>query len=327
MLADAPGIDQYLCFASGFGALAPVFADMYESVRQRAMKPLGISWQAPPDGIVARLAANGVMVFQEHARLIRAAGHLVRHAADLRHRIRVVASDQPPFPWHKHVRTSGVVTEDRVAAILQAAGLPVAAGRIARTPDAAVAAANQVGFRVVMKAISAAITHRAAAGLIALDLATPEAVAETFSGFQARAAELCVSLDGVWVQHMFPGSVELLVTAFRDHEFGLMLGCGMGGGMTEIIDDIVFSRAPIDADGADDLLRRLRTLQRLPTLLSASQVRQAADFVAGFSVLAASAPWEQFTLEVNPLKIANDAVAAVDGLLVVEPPSRAPHQA
>jgi acetyltransferase len=320
-LVDTPGTDQYLCFASGFGSLAPVFADMYESVRQCATKPLGISWQAPPDGIIPRLAANGVMVFQEHARLIRAAGHLVRHAADLRHRIRVVPSDRPPFPWLEHVHTSGVVTEDLVATILQAAGLPVARGRIARTHDEAVAAAIQVGFNVVMKAISAAITHRAAAGLLALDLATPEAVVETFSGFQARAAELGVPLDGVWVQHMFPGSVELLVTAFRDRDFGLIVGCGMGGGLTEIIDDIVFSRAPIDAGGAEDLLQRLRTLRRFPTLLSAAQARQAASFVAGFGVLAASAPWERFTLEVNPLKIANDAVAAVDGLLIVEPPA------
>jgi acetyltransferase len=321
ILADAPNTDQYLCFASGFGSLAPVFADMYESVRQRATKPLGISWQAPPDGIIPRLAANGVMVFQEHARLIRAAGHLVRHAADLRHRIRVVAPNGRPFPWHEHVYTSGVVTEDVVAAILQAAGLPVARGRMVRTHEEAVAAAIQVGFKVVMKAISAAITHRAAAGLLALDLATAAAVVETFAGFQARAAELGVSLDGVWVQHMFPGSVELLVTAFRDPEFGLIVGCGMGGGMTEIIDDIVFSRAPIDADGAEDLLRHLRTLRRFPTLLSADQARQAASFVAGFSALAASAPWERFTLEVNPLKIGNDAVAAVDGLLIVEPPA------
>ena len=39
--------------------------------------------------------------------------------------------------------------------------------------------------------------------------------------------------------------------------------------MTEIIDDVVFTRAPIDAAGAEDLLRRLRALRRLPGFLSA----------------------------------------------------------
>ena len=131
----------------------------------------------------------------------------------------------------------------------------------------------------------------------------PRRPRQTFASFKARAAELGVTLDGVWVQHMFQGRLEMLVTAFRDREFGVMVGCGMGGGMTEIIDDVVFARAPIDADGAEDLLRRLRTLRRMPTLLSDQQARQVAAFIAGFSALVASAPWPTFTLEVNPLKV------------------------
>ena len=99
-----------------------------------------------------------------------------------------------------------------------------------------------------------------------------------------------------------------------------MIGCGMGGGMTEIIDDVVFSRAPLDHDGAHDLLQRLRTLRRLPSLLTGSQTRLAADFIAAFSALPPSAPWPGFTLEVNPLKLGEDAVAAVDGLLIVKSP-------
>src|SRR5262249_31660644 len=320
ILADAPGTDQYLCFASGFGALAPAFAEMFETVRQRSSKPIGISWLSPPDGIIQRLAASGVMVFTEHGRLIRAAGHLTRYAADLQGRIRVVPLERPPFPWHDFVSVNGeagIITEDAVARILEAAGLQVALGRVARTVDEAVQAAEAVGFEVAMKALSPTITHRAAAGLVALDIATSASVTQTFKAFQARSAELGVKLDGVWVQHMFRGSVELLVTAFRDHEFGIVVGCGMGGGLTEIIDDVVFTRAPIDTDGAFDLLQRLRTVRRLTTLMSAGQLQRAADFLAGFSTLAATAPWQSFTLEVNPLKVGEQDVAAVDGLLIV----------
>lgn len=317
VLADAPDADQYLCFSSGFGALAPAFADMYESVRQRATKPVGISWLAPPDGIVPRLAANGVMVFTEHARLIRAAGHLVRYAADLRHHIRTMPLSQVPFPWHDFVSGEGVVTEDVVTRILESAGLKVAPGRIARTAEDAARAAAEVGFNVAMKAISPTITHRAVAGLVALDIATEAAAVETFTAFQARAVALSTSLDGVWVQHMFRGSIELLVTAFRDPEFGVIVGCGMGGGLTEVIDDVLFARAPIDTNGAEDLLRRLRTLRRLPALVSDLQLRLAAGFIADFSALVASAPWQTFTLEVNPLKLGHTDIAAVDGLLIV----------
>ena len=127
-----------------------------------------------------------------------------------------------------------------------------------------------------------------------------------------------MTLDGVWVQHMFDGDRELLVTAFRDREFGVIVGCGVGGGATELVDDVVFARAPIDAGGAFDLIGELRTLRRMPTWLTPRQRELAADFVARFSALAASAPWPRFTLEVNPLKLGSDAAAAVDGLLIIE---------
>ena len=226
------------------------------------------------------------------------------------------------FPWSDFIPpTTGsgvVVSEHVVARILEAAGLPVARGRIAATTDESVRAAQEVGFPVAIKAISKAITHRAAMGLVALNVGTTDAVASTDRSFRARAAELGAPLDGIWVQHMFAGDRELLVTALRDQEFGVMVGCGIGGGMTEVIDDVVFARAPVDAAGARDLLKALKTIRRLPDFLSDRQRELAADFVARFSSLAATAPWQQFTFEVNPLKLGADAVAAVDGLLLLE---------
>jgi hypothetical protein len=87
--------------------------------------------------------------------------------------------------------------------------------------------------------------------------------------------------------------------------------------MTEIIDDVTFARAPIDADGACDLLQRLRTVQRLPARLTNQQQKQVARFIAEFSSLAATAPWNGFTFEINPLKVGETSIAAVDGLLVL----------
>jgi acetyltransferase len=108
------------------------------------------------------------------------------------------------------------------------------------------------------------------------------------------------------------------VTAFRDPQFGVMVGCGIGGSMTEIIDDVVFARTPIDADGAFDLLGRLRTSERLPALLADANRRRAAGFIARFSAIVATAPWDRFTFEVNPVKLGTDEIAAVDALLVID---------
>jgi acetate---CoA ligase (ADP-forming) len=75
---------------------------------------------------------------------------------------------------------------------------------------------------------------------------------------------------------------------------------------------------PGDAEGAFDLLGRLRTVGRLPHLLTSRQRDLAADFTARFSAVVATAPWPSFTFEVNPLKVGAEHLAAVDGLLVID---------
>ena len=117
---------------------------------------------------------------------------------------------------------------------------------------------------------------------------------------------------------MYPDGVELIISALRDPDFGILIGCGMGGNLTELIDDIRFARAPIDRDGALNLLATLRTLRRRPDLLDQARRQAAAGFIATFSQLAAAAPWECFNLEVNPLKVGAMGALAVDGLLVID---------
>ena len=315
-LAATEETDAWLFLAAGFDRLAPELVQMYDAVRTHADKPMLLTWQAMPEGTAALLAERGIFVFPEHARAARALRHLVAYGESRKLRIRRTSSASS-FAWEVPAGTR-IVPEDGVTAILERARLPVARGRSARMQGDAARIATDVGFPVAMKALSPAITHRAAAGLVALDVDSAEAAAAVEHRFRVRAAGMGVALDGIWVQHMFDGNRELLVTAFRDCEFGVIVGCGVGGGATELVDDVVFARAPLDGEGAHDLVAQMRTLRRAPQWLTARQHALAADFVARFSALAASAPWQRFTLEINPLKLGADTAAAVDGLLVIE---------
>jgi acetate---CoA ligase (ADP-forming) len=320
ILADAPDVDLYLLLSAGFGALAPELVKIYQALQDYTEKPVVISWLSAPSGVAAGLASSGVRVFDEHARAIRAAGHLARFAANTNHQIRHRPEQTMTFdwsPWVSGVADKQVLTEDAVAGILAAAGLAVAPGQTARTSSEALQAARQVGYPVAIKALSEQITHRAAVGLVALGIRRDTDVEATFTEFVEKAEALGATLDGLWVQHMAQGNRELLITAFRDRDFGVMIGCGLGGGMTEIIDDVVFSRAPIDRAGAYDLLGYLRSLHKAPDFLTVEQRQAAARFIAHFSALAASAPWQEFTLEINPLKLSATDAAAVDGLLII----------
>src|SRR5215470_12862275 len=319
-LVDSSEVDSQVFMSAGFGALASELLQMFEDLRVNTEKPICISWLSPPEGITRDLARRGILVFDEHARAIRAMGHLVRYAADKRHRIRHRPDAAMPLAWGDviDITTAGkVVSEDIATRILELGRLPVAHGRLAKTTEEAVRAADDAGYPVAIKAISAAITQRAAAGLVKLNVESADAVARVDRALRDRAAELGAALDGIWVQQMISDGLELLVTAFRDPQFGVMVGGGIGGGMTEMIDDIVFARAPIDADGAFDMLGRLRTIGRLPALLPDADRARAADFLARFSAIVATAPWDRFTFEINPVKLGTEEMAAVDALLVI----------
>ena len=179
----------------------------------------------------------------------------------------------------------------------------------------AVRAAEAVGLPVALKGVSPAVTHRAAAGLLAVDLRTAEEVAAACRRLAARARELDVKLDGLYVQRMVAGDVELLVSAFRDPVFGTMVTCGAGGGLTELLDDVVLARAPVDVPVALDLLGSLRI---------ARQVRWDAAPRPSSSRASPGSPRQPpgggSSSRSTRSAAAREAAVAVDGLLIVEEP-------
>ena len=177
--------------------------------------------------------------------------------------------------------------------------------------------AESIGLPVVLKGISAEVTHRAQAGLLAVDLRSREEVRNAFRRLAARALELSIRMEGVYVQNMHKGGTELLVTAFRDAQFGTMVSCGSGGVLTELIDDVVTERAPVSEALAGNMLERLRNRRYASDTTGALATDHAAAFIARFSELATTAPWEKFTFEVNPVLWSREAAVALDGLLVV----------
>src|SRR5262249_59861971 len=108
-------------------------------------------------------------------------------------------------------------------------------------------------------------------------------------------------LEGLYVQHMVARGLELLVSAFRDPVFGVMVSGGAGGNLTELIGDVALERAPVSEAVALDLLERLRIARHVSRLAPGAELGAAARFVASFSRLAATAPWRRVVPEVNPI--------------------------
>jgi acyl-CoA synthetase (NDP forming) len=183
----------------------------------------------------------------------------------------------------------------------------------ASTAEEALAAASEVGYPVVLKALG--VLHKSDAGGVALDLEDPDAL--------TRAAVAMEPPEGYSVEQMVaaPGSVELIAGCRWDQRLGPVLLLGLGGIFAEVLRDVAVALAPAEPATVERLLLDLRG----SALLTGARgrpplaVRAAAEAAAALSVLAASHP-ELAEIEVNPLLVTQSAAIALDARLVHSQP-------
>ncbi len=142
--------------------------------------------------------------------------------------------------------------------LLARAGVPVLDERTAADPEGAVAAANDIGYPVVVKLCGETIAHKTERGLVRLGLADDIAV-------RVAAAELLKSAtpaDGrveLLIAPMVRGNRELIAGIVRDPQFGPCVMLGIGGVLAEAIADVAFRVVPVSDQDADDLIDSLAT--------------------------------------------------------------------
>ena len=136
-------------------------------------------------------------------------------------------------------------------------GVLLVEGDLAADPDAAVAIAQGLGYPVVVKVSSPGLAHKTEIGGVALDLGTPEAVAKAFTAVIGSASAAGLTVEGARVERFRPG-LEVIVGAVIDPVFGPLVSVGLGGVLTELLDDVVFAPAPVDEEGALAMIARLR---------------------------------------------------------------------
>jgi acetyltransferase len=308
------------------GAMGPPTAEVVRvlsELRAKSSKAIVVAWMLGGQSFIRQLTDQGLHIFHESPGALRTLDKVIAFSErqrEFRSAGTAAPAQASTFDWTAQVPDAAagmVVSEHDCHRILAAAGLPVAAGKLAVSEDEAVATAEAIGYPVAMKGISPKVTHRAVVGLVALDARSADDVRREYRRLQANAAKIAVSLDGVYVQHMEAGKLELLISSFRDPVFGTMVTCGAGGNLAELIDDVVLERAPINRAQAMTMLGRLKLVQRLEKIDREADIVALADFIVRFSALSAAIPWPAFVLEINPVKWRGNRVVAVDGLLLI----------
>ncbi len=157
-------------------------------------------------------------------------------------------------------RGAGWLTAEEIRKIAATLALPLPPGAVCRTADEAAQCAQQIGFPVALKLASRQIVHKTEFGGVQLNLQDQNAVRSAFSVIYDRLAQQqrLEAFDGVLVQPMITGGVELMVGVTQDPSFGPLLGFGLGGIHVEILKDVCFRVTPITDRDAGEMVRSIK---------------------------------------------------------------------
>jgi acetyl-CoA synthetase (ADP-forming) len=209
------------------------------------------------------------------------------------------------------------LSEARSKALLASYGVPVPPERNVADADAAVAAADALGYPVVLKLGGDAIAHKTERGLVRLGLGSAEQVRAAADDLLAAAT----ADDGavhVLVAPMVKGKRELIAGLHDDPQFGMTVMLGVGGIFAEALADVAFRLVPIDDVDAHEMIDDLATQKLLDELRGEPAVdRDALAAVLLALSRAASSDPSIVSADLNPLIVVDGKPLAVDALVEV----------
>ena len=214
-----------------------------------------------------------------------------------------------------------MLTEPESKEIFKAYGIPVVEGQLAKTQEEAVAAAEKLGFPIVLKVVSPDVTHKSDAKCVLLGL---NSVSEGKSGVEqvlanAKKFKQDADIHGVLVQRMAPLGKEVIVGMSKDAQFGPAMMFGLGGITVEIFKDVSFRVAPLMRKDALEMIHEIRGYQ----VLEGARGGEKADIDALAEVLLAASrlamDWQEIKeFDLNPIFAYPKGALAVDARIILE---------
>jgi acetyltransferase len=274
----------------------------------------------------------GIPTFDSPERAVRAFMDLYHYSRNIEmlQQIPEKLPDRLDFDHHKAQklidtglsRENGLLSEVESKQLLASYGIAVNPAEEAYTEDQAIAAAEKIGFPVVVKVVSTDISHKSDMGGVVLDVRDPEGVRKAYQQIRERlASRYSLSFKGVSIQKMLPaGHCEIIVGARKDRDFGPVLLFGTGGVLTEVFKDRSIALPPLNRL----LARRMMEETRIYKVLSGYRNIDALDMVQLESLLMRLSQLvtdfaEIAEIEMNPLMIHENRVVAADARVIVRP--------
>ena len=213
------------------------------------------------------------------------------------------------------VESRQVLSAWEVYSILEAYGISVAPWEVVNGVEAAITAADRIGYPVVLKVDAEELDHKSDKGGVAINVKDAAAVRACLEDMQAR-----LGVSKFLVQQFLPGGRELIIGASTSRGLGHLVMFGLGGIFVETLKDVVFKIAPVTRLEAEEMLTSIKTAALLEGLRGQKGVDKAAvvELIQRVSQLLTDFPMIE-EMDLNPVMAFEDSVCAVDGRIRISP--------
>jgi acyl-CoA synthetase (NDP forming) len=302
-LVQDGGYGSILCFfthAGGAPSIVPRLRGELRAMRAAFPDRLFVLSVLADPPLVRDFEADGFAVFPDPSRAVVAIQAMGRFGDAF-----AAAPPAPPPILPPVVLPRQTPSEAEAKRILAEAGIGAAPERACTTADDAVAAAEALGYPVVLKILSPDILHKSEIGGVLLNQMDAAAVRDGFALLQQRAASAApqARIEGVLVARQLSGGVECILGVHRDPVFGPVAMFGLGGIFVEVLKDVAFRRCPFGEDAAEAMIRSIRSA---PVLLGARgrpsvDIPALARMLSRLSVFAVQAGPDLAGIDLNPV--------------------------
>jgi acyl-CoA synthetase (NDP forming) len=314
VLSDPNVSGLLIQFGNSGGDIVEGFKDDLLRLREESGQAMAtiFTGNPPVPETAAELRNGGILVYEDPVRSVQTMKNLTSRSRFLdRYRSGAKTAIADGVDADVDFASREPLATDEWSATVDAfesIGVPFAESSTARTAEEAVAAADEIGYPVVLKLDPLRTEHKSERGGVKPGLETPSEVREAFETLSEIA-------DGpVVVQEMIDGS-EAIVGVVDDPDFGPVLLIGAGGVFVELFDEFEYRALPVSAEEAREMIEQTP----LDTLLSGFRNRPPGDVDALAAAVAAVSDaycrYDVDELEINPLIVSEEGAFAVDLLV------------
>ncbi|MFX1301203.1 MAG: acetate--CoA ligase family protein [Promethearchaeota archaeon] len=211
--------------------------------------------------------------------------------------------------------------ENESKTIMQTYKIPVTKFTVADTEDAAVKAAEKIGYPVVLKILSPDVIHKSDVGGVLININTPDEVRKGYQSIinNVQKHKTNARIKGIFVEEFAPKGIEVIIGALKDPQFGPALMFGLGGIFVEVLKDVSFRVAPITKFDAKEMIQEIKGYPILTGIRGqkASDVTALENILLQVSKLVMDYPVIN-QLDLNPVFSYPKGAKCVDARIILE---------